>query len=223
MATGDRTIVRIKVNLIGLSSKPAIAKEPVIADPNHWRSVKADIEQAIDDNWHEEPDEIRLTRLGVIKSGAGTGGSSYPALFHDKAYLMVDGGTFYRYLKLARDDRVTLDTLKLFTNAIFFETFNHFVFFKDLGLETLANIGPRYQAALDTVQTKEEYIELTWPLVVFFNVFHRWVNLIYPWHHELQFPHRTEAQVANEPKLATYNGIEGMIVKGGSSVTIVLR
>lgn len=212
MATAQRTIVRIKCSLIGESSSPAPVEQLDITDPNHWRygpthwrAVKAAINAAIDTNWHDEPDEIRRTRLGVVTSGAGTGKSSHPIVLHHKAYTMIDGGgTFYRYLKLAQEDDITFAVLKRFTEAIFFETFDHFVFFGDLGLDTLHAIGARYRAVLNQITTKEEYVELTGPLVLLFNVFHRWVNLTYPWEHNAAHPHRTEMEVANEPKLQTY-------------------
>ncbi|KAG0017123.1 hypothetical protein BGZ82_000839 [Podila clonocystis] len=216
MATADRTIVRITVSLIGANPNPATSKQLDVTDPSHlhslqaadqthWRFVRAAILRAVEENWYEEPDEIRRTRLGVINSGAGTGKSSYPIVLHQKAYTMIDGGgTLYRYLKLAQTEQITLDVLQIFTKAIFFETFDHFVFFGDLGLDTLHKIGPLYRAALDQITTKEEYVELTGPLVVLYNVFHRWVNLTYSWHHNLEHPHRTEQEVADQPKLATY-------------------
>lgn len=210
MATADRKIVRINLSLIGATSEPATVKQPngfLSNDPKDWSFVKAAIDRAIEENWHDEPNDVHLTRLGVIKSGAGTGASSYPVLIHDKAYFMLDGGgILYRYLKLAGDETVTLDTLKQFTKAIFFETFNHFVFFGDLGMHTLEKIGRLYEDALDTVRTKDEYVELSGSLLLLFNVFHRWINLIYPWHLGLQYPHRTLSEVAEKPKLATYMG-----------------
>ena len=112
-------------------------------DPNHWRMVRKKILDAIDQNWDEEPDEIRLIRLGVIKTKAGTMQSSFPLLVHHKAYLMIDGGGIMgRYLKLSRQPEITLEALKLFTAAVFFDTFNHFDFFGDIVLETFAKLGP---------------------------------------------------------------------------------
>ncbi|KAJ4153021.1 hypothetical protein LMH87_009532 [Akanthomyces muscarius] len=208
MASANRKIVRISVSLIGGTTEPAIIKQPDVAlpsDPNHWRVVKAEIEKSIENNWHDEPDEIRLIRLGVVQSGAGTGGSSYPILVHDKAYLMVDGGgILFRCLKLSTNENITVEVLKTITNSIFFETFDHFVFFGDLGLETLKNLGSRYKAALDSVHTTDEYVELSAPLLLIFNVFHRWINLIFPWHHGAEYPHCTFANIADASKLPTY-------------------
>jgi hypothetical protein len=208
MASVDRTVVRITPSLISAKPEPPRIKQPNTVlpnDPDHGRAAKAEIERAIEANWHDEPDDIFLTRLCVIKSGAGTGGSAFPIFIYHKAYLMVDGGgTLFRFLKLAYNDQITLDALKLFTKAIFFETFDHFVFFGDLGLETLKQLGIRYKAALNTVHNKDEYVELSVPLLILLNLFHRWTNLVFPWHYSSEYQHCTLAQVAKATKLLTY-------------------
>jgi hypothetical protein len=204
------SIVRINVSLVNAPSAPTIINQPDAAlpnDPKHWRVVKAAIERAIEKNWDDEPDEVRNVRLGVIESGAGTREQAYSILVHLKAYLMVYGADmFFRFLKSAQCDEITLPAVKAFTHTMMFGSFNHFIFADDLGMKTLGELGARYMDALDTVTTKDEYVQLTGTLLLFINLMHRWVHNIYPWHHGLQYPHRTPEQVADRPKLATYKG-----------------
>ena len=53
--------------------------------------MKVRIEKEIDGVWSEEPDEFQKLRLGVVESGAGTGGQSFSVPVHLEAYLMMDG------------------------------------------------------------------------------------------------------------------------------------
>ena len=38
----------------------------------HWKDVKAAIEKDIDRIWFEEPEEVKMSRLGIFPSGAGS-------------------------------------------------------------------------------------------------------------------------------------------------------
>lgn len=207
IATANREVIRIILSLIGKGAEPTIVKQPepnLPTDGKFWREVQADIKKAIKRNSLEEPDNIRLIRLGVIRSGAGTGGSSYPLLVHQKAYLIIDGGgIFFRILQMSTEKNVSLDILKNI-KKIFAETFDHVVFFGDLGLETLEKFGSLYMAALETVVTRDEFRQLTALLLLLFNVFYCWINLTFPWQYGEQFTHQILADVADEPKLPTY-------------------
>lgn len=172
---------------------------------NDWRVVKARIEKSNDEVWSEEPDEIRKLRLSVVDNGAGSGGQSFSLLVHLKTHLLGNGtDVVYRMLQLTQT-AMTLDDIKYLTRLFLVTTFNYFEFLSDLGLHSLQRMGDEYSKALDTVANKEEYIELTRPLLFYLNRMHRWIHLIFPWHLGAHFPHRSPTDIVGLPKLPTYS------------------
>ena len=166
--------------------------------------MKALIEKRNDEVWLEEPDEIRKLRLSVVDSGAGSGGQSFSLLVYLKTHLIGNGDVLYRMLQLTQTE-MALDDIKYLTRLNLVMAFNYFEFLGDLGLPSMQRIGGEYSKALDMVVNKEEYVELTRPLMFYFNRMHRWIHLIFPWYLGAQFPHRSPADIVGLPKLPTYS------------------
>lgn len=162
-----------------------------------WRQAKAIIEAEIQRVWLNEPDEIKKIRYGIIDSGAGSGGQSFSVLVHLEAYLMLVGAdVMYRFLKVSQYPDVELPTLVRMTREFLTGTFNVFEFMTDLGLTNMHQVGQTFSDALDTVQTKEEYVELTGTMMTYVIRMHRWIHFIFPWNLGVAFPHRKPAEIA---------------------------
>jgi hypothetical protein len=73
----------------------------------------------------------------------------------------------------------------------------------DLGLENMFEIGQLYSNALETLATKEEYIQLTGAMQTYINRMHRWAYFIFPWHLGVAFPHRKPAEVRSFSNIVT--------------------
>lgn len=208
---GVPKVLRITVTLINAPvAQKAVFKLPGGSLSNDlgalWDIVKNTIDRATDRNWYDEPDEVRKVRLGLIDSGSGTRKQAFSILVHLKAYLMAYGGDMlYRILKTVHREEMTLPALKTTTKALMVDSFDHFEFAgHDLGMTTLGDLGAQYIAALDTVTTKDQYIQLTGSMLIFINLFHRWIHNVFPWHYGSEHPHRTQEEIAGEPKLVTY-------------------
>ncbi|WP_213990818.1 hypothetical protein [Sodalis sp. dw_96] len=157
----------------------------------HWRDAKAIIEKEIDRVWLHEPEEIQKIRWGIIDSGAGSGEQSFSVLVHLEAYLMLVGAdVMYRFLKISQYDDMQLPTLNRITREFLTATFNVFEFMTDLGLTNMHAMGQMYSDALDTLASKEEYIELTGAMMTYVIRMHRWIHYIFPWNLGVAFPHR---------------------------------
>lgn len=157
----------------------------------NWRDAKAIIEKEIDRVWFKEPVEIQKIRWGVIDSGMGIGGQSFTVLVHLEAYLMLVGADVtYRLLKISKYDDVELKTINRMTREFLVGTFNVFEFMTDLGLTNMHEIGQMYADALDTLETKDEYVELTGAMMTYVIRMHRWIHFIFPWNLGVSFPHR---------------------------------
>lgn len=167
-----------------------------------WRQAKAIIEREIDRVWLGEPDEVQKIRWGVIESGAGSGQQSFSVLVHLEAYLMLVGAdVMYRFLKVSQYEDMELATLNRMTREFLTGTFNVFEFMTDLGLTNMHEVGQMYSDALDTLSTKEEYVELTGAMMTYVVRMHRWIHFIFPWNLGVAFPHRMPSEVATFAKI----------------------
>ncbi|CAH1652416.1 MAG: hypothetical protein KF735_17550 [Chelatococcus sp.] len=163
-----------------------------------WQAVQAELEAEIDRIWLDEPLEIQKIRLGVIDTGAGSGGQSFSIMVHLEAFLMIFGANvFYRFVRLAKDqDDLTLDQLRVMTRAFLHKPFNVFEFMGDLALHDLHRLGNDYLAALDDLKTKDDYIALTGSMMTYVIRLHRWIHFHFPWNLGVAFPHRTVEELS---------------------------
>jgi hypothetical protein len=167
-----------------------------------WREAKALIEKEIDRVWLREPEEIQKIRWGIIDSGAGTGEQSFTVLVHLVAYLMLVGAdVMYRFLKISQYDDMPLSTLNRMSREFLTGTFNVFEFMTDLGITNMHQLGQMYSDALDTLTTKEEYVQLTGAMMTYVVRMHRWIHYIFPWNLGVAFPHRKPAEVLSLGKV----------------------
>ena len=164
--------------------------------PVHWKDVVNEIESNLDRIWLEEPKELRKVFNGVIGSGAGSGKQVFSVIVHLEAYLMiVSQDILFRFMKSSTHDNLGVEQLKGITREFLFGTFHIFEFLEDLGLDGMHELGSRYDAALDSVTSKEEYRDLTAPLHAYVAKLHQWTHLMFPWKLGVAFPHRSVAEV----------------------------
>lgn len=167
-----------------------------------WREALAIIEKEIDRIWFEEPIEIQKIRMGVIDSGAGTGEQSFTVLVHLEAYMMLIGAdVMYRLLKISKYEDTNLSTMNRMTREFLTGTFNVFEFMTDLGLTNMHQIGQMYSDALDKLQTKEEFVELTGAMMTYVIRMHRWIHFIFPWNLGVAFPQRKPTELLSFAKI----------------------
>jgi hypothetical protein len=163
---------------------------------NDWRDVVAEIETNIDRIWLEEPAELRKVAGGVIDSGAGSGKQVFSVLVHLEAYLMiVSQDILFRFQKTSLHDNMQLEHMLTMTREFLFGTFHLFEFMEDCGLTGMHELGDKYNKALDLVQNKEEYRDLTGSLHTYIIKLHQWIHLLFPWKLGVAFPHRTPEEV----------------------------
>jgi hypothetical protein len=167
-----------------------------------WREAKALIEKEIDRVWLNEPEEIQKIRWGVIDSGAGTREQSFTVLVHLEAYLMLVGAdVMYRFLKISQYEDIELSMLNRVSREFLTGTFNVFEFMTDLGLTNMHEVGQMYSDALDTLASKDEYVQLTGAMMTYVIRMHRWIHHIFPWNLGVAFPHRKAPEVLSLAKI----------------------
>ncbi len=168
-----------------------------------WHDLQGRIEAEIDRIWLDEPLEIQKIRLGVIDTGAGSGGQSFSILVHLEAFLMLFGANvLFRLIRMANDQDLTLDQMRQTTRLFLHRPFNVFEFLGDMALHDLHRIGNEYVAALDELDTMADYIALTGTMMTYVVRLHRWIHFIFPWNLGVAFPHRSVAELSAFTALA---------------------
>lgn len=164
-------------------------------DLQKFEQLNRDLKTETDRIWEEEPYEIVLIRNNVTLTGAGSEGQYFSVLVHLESFLMLLGPhVIYRILLLSNDEEFNLYALKQSTIGILKRPFDQFEFLGDLGLASTHKLGIRYLEAVEDLETREQYVELTSNFLTYFNRIYQWVHLVFPWSVGSQFPKRTLEQ-----------------------------
>ncbi len=157
----------------------------------HWKDVKTAIEQDLDRIMWEEPVEVKMSRLGVYPSGAGTHGQYLANLF----FLVADTQAMGWWTAepamqraLADPDLSVEHCKKMWTYVC-----NHMGHLMGdaappkcpapwLNLPTFSRFCDDIVESFPTVRTKEELADLLWSWFNYVNRFNRWFFLVFPWH-----------------------------------------
>lgn len=175
-----------------------------------WRDVKAAIEADIDRIWWEEPDEVKMSKLGIYPSGAGTDGQVFGNIF----FLVADTQAMSWWtvdpaMKQAMNDPgFSLENLKSMWKDM---TVHMAKLMGDvdapgcpapwLNLPKLSQFCNDVVEAFDTVHTKEEFKDLIWSWSNYVTCLNRWFFLVFPWHLGLMFPLVKEEDVKEMNRL----------------------
>lgn len=176
----DHTVARAQRKVIRLgvrsSSSPVGASSSAVQlgtdlPSNHWRHAVDRINDEVDRVWLTEPQEV----LNLIQAD-----TSPATMFFVNSYLLQDGPNIgSKLLTVSTDDDMTLPFIVRLTKAFLTQPFDHFLFLSDLGLPKMKEIGEAYMNALPTLQSLDEYRQLTSPLVILLNRMQKWMHLVY--------------------------------------------
>ena len=145
----------------------------------------------------DEPYEITLIKNGLILSDAGSNGQYYSVLVHLEGFMMFLGPhVIYRLLLLTKDPEISVYAIREFTTTILSRPFDHFKLLGDLGLVSTMKLGSRYVETVQSIETREEFVELTGNLLSYVNRMYQWVHFIFPWSIGSSFPKQQPSEVA---------------------------
>jgi hypothetical protein len=157
----------------------------------------AELEQATDQIWLDEPAEITLIRHGVTIGGGGSNGQYFANLVHLEAFTMLLGPhVMFRLLLLAEDPAIDLYALREVTLTLFERPFDHFEFLGDLGLKSTHTLGRRYLDEVRQIGSRGDYQALTTAFLTYFNRMFRWIHGLFPWNLGAVFPKQTAGDLA---------------------------
>ena len=156
----------------------------------HWTEVKDKIEAEIDKVWFDEPEEIKMSRLGIWPSGAGTHGSYLGNLFFLVGDTQAMGWSLVSpaMAKCIKDDNFTVENCKNLWRYLFVHKCNLMGAVIEpgcpapwLNLGTLKGFCDDILDCLDTVQTKEDFADLMWSWFNYIDAINRWAFAAFPW------------------------------------------
>jgi hypothetical protein len=170
----------------------------------HWRDVKDAIEKDLDRIMWEEPIEVKMSRLGVFPSGAGTHGQYLANLI----FLVADTQALGWWTaepamqQALADPEMPLEHCKKmwkYVNAHMAHLMGDVDPPKCAGpwmnLPKLANFCDDILECFDTIKTKDELADLMWSWHNYMQRLNRWFFLVFPWHLGDAFPRKTKEEV----------------------------
>jgi hypothetical protein len=179
----------------------------------HWREVKEEIENEIDRIWWEEPKEIKMSRLGVYPSGAGTDQQTLGNLF----FLLSDTRSMGFWTVIPTIQRVIEDSTFTLEHCKRIWKYNNLHMATFLGgtssksSQPYLNLAKLYQFCLeiistfDTISTKKEFESLVWSWGNYVNALHKWLLIGFPWDIGRLFPRR---EISDVEQLANFSGLK---------------
>ena len=202
------SIVRVRLQRCGdddsgAGSAARCSSVTIPKEPKPWHEAKGLIDQEVTQlRLLEEPAAIRAIRLGVVRAQMGRNRSPLGTMIILQGFLSTLGPHILaRLVKISEDPDMTLGLMVKQTRAFLTESFNHFDFLSDLGLDNMTNIGKAYSTALDSLDSMDEYRELTDSLRTLVQLWNRWNHLVFPWHLGEQIASLRPAEI---------NGISGL-------------
>jgi hypothetical protein len=156
----------------------------------HWRLVKDEIENEIDQIWFNEPIEVTMSKKGIFPSGAGTKGKFFGNLFFLVADTQAMGWwtiepAMYSALN---DEFFTLEHCKkmfkylnVHMAKLMGESHHPDVPGPWMNLPKFWSFTKDIVDALDTIADKEDLRSLLWSWMNYVNRMNRWFYNVFPW------------------------------------------
>jgi hypothetical protein len=170
----------------------------------NWVDVKAKVEAELDRIMWEEPLEVKMSRLGVFPSGAGTD-NQYLAnlLFLVADTQAMSWWTATPAMKQALEDpELTVEDCKRFWKYMIVHM-AHLMGDEAgercpapwMNLGRLTELCDDIVDSFDSITTKEELASLQWSWANYAERLNRWFFLVFPWELAKDYPLASEAQV----------------------------
>jgi Cucumopine synthase C-terminal helical bundle domain len=168
----------------------------------HWTEVKAKIETELDAIMWDEPDDVKMSRLGVFPGGPGTRNQYLANLFFQVAdtQAMSWWTAEPAMWQALADPDLSVDACKRFWKYMTVHM-AHLMGDVDppkcpapwLNLPTLAALCDDVVQALDSIETKEQLRDLLWSWFTYMRRLNGWFFLVFPWEGGTGFTLQTEA------------------------------
>jgi len=143
-----------------------------------WKTLKADIDAEVERIWLQEPEEHKKLRLGIIDNQAGSYGQ-YFTTWEFAVGMIRDypGYTLYPLLKLAETDQFDLSQVQAMFKA-FDPPYTTYLGYS--GFRTLEKFGAEFVKSFDSMESKEDFMELLKSYLLYLNKLNAWCFHYFP-------------------------------------------
>lgn len=149
--------------------------------------------------WMQEPDELKIQRLGLLKNKAGSYGQ-YFGTWDFANGMMRDLSMYVMYplLDLFRRATFSLDQMKELYMAIM-PVFTDYLGYS--GYPTLLSFCKEYRSLMGEITEKEDFISLFMTLLMYCNKLAAWVYHYAPWEMAVSFRQKNQEWVSEAQRL----------------------
>jgi len=164
-----------------------------------WQELKAKIEAETQRIWLQEPDEMKIQRMGLLKNKAGSYGQYFGTWdFANGMMRDLSMYTMYPMLRLMVKGNFSLDQMKeMYTTIVPVYT----EYLRYSGYPTLSAFCREFRACMDGIETKEDFIDLYKAMLMYCNKLAAWVYHYAPWEMAVSFRQKDEAWVKEAQRL----------------------
>lgn len=153
----------------------------------HWRDVVKKIDKEIDKIAFEPPAEVlKIYKFGIITSGAGTNGQYFTTLvFTEGVCRSLAYDCVNNLVYMAEEESFTLDQLKIMVKQWLTSNAQ---FLGYCGLKYVWDFALDIFESLETMETKEDFLEVINAYNLYLACMHSWIHHFFPWNIGVLFP-----------------------------------
>lgn len=165
-----------------------------------WKRLHDDITNETKRIWLQEPDELKIQRLGLLKNKAGSYGQFFGTWdFANGMIRDLSMYTMYPILKLFITGHFTLGQMKeMYTQIVPVYT----EYLRYSGYPTLSTYCRRFrEEAMPEIYSEEHFIDVYKALLMYCNKLAAWAYHYAPWEMAVSFRQKNEAWVKEALRL----------------------
>ncbi|TMW71188.1 hypothetical protein [Alteribacter natronophilus] len=146
---------------------------------NEIVTFKKEVEEEITNIWINEPEDIFVLKKGYLPSGAGIYDQYFSVLVMLSGEMRSLGiHAFADLMAFAESPAFQMDQIRIMVKRILKIDCGVISYF---GLPKYGGFLNRYYALIDTIETKEEFIDVTRSMFTLTNRYQMWLHQIFPW------------------------------------------
>ena len=145
----------------------------------NWRDAIKKFEERRLAMWDKMPQDVYNLSQGIVPGDTNVYGQYVTTMLYADSEMRTLGDESLFYLiETAKEEDTDLHTLVRYAKNLLDYKEKFLVF---TGVPMASEMLRMYMDALDTLESKEEFAELTNTALKYFNRHHMWVDLIIPW------------------------------------------
>lgn len=171
-----------------------------------WELLKEEMEAETKRIWLDEPDEMKIQRMGLLKNKAGSYGQYFGTWeFANGMMRDLSMYTMYPMFRLMKTESFSLEQMKAMYCGIV-PVYTEYLRYS--GYPTLSRYCKRFRECMESIGTKEDFLTVYKTFLMYCNKLAAWVYHYAPWEMAVAFRQKDEAWVLEAKRLLDIQGKE---------------